>query len=174
MAGSVCNAANTILMTMVITRICGAATAGIYTLALAVAEMLGPISTFQVRNYQASDVKRVFNFHEYLYSRFISILLTFFICICWICIHGYSHEKAFLILLCTVFKFLEAYEDVYYGQLQVNNRLDIVGRVFALRVIFATIVFIVLLAFTKNILFFLLYGPCLSRCHMPTILFVKM
>lgn len=151
MAGSVCNAANTILMTMVITRICGAAIAGIYTLALAVAEMLGPISTFQVRNYQASDVKRVFNFHEYLYSRFISILLTLFICIGWIFIHGYSNDKALLILLCTVFKFLEAYEDVYYGQLQVNNRLDIVGRVFALRVVFATIIFIVLLAFTKNI-----------------------
>lgn len=62
MAGSMCNAANTVLMTMVITRICGAATAGIYTLALAVAEMLGPISTFQVRNYQASDVKKYITF----------------------------------------------------------------------------------------------------------------
>ena len=75
MAGSMCNAANTVLMTMVITRICGAATAGIYTLALAVAEMLGPISTFQVRNYQASDVKKIYNFHEYLYARYISLLL---------------------------------------------------------------------------------------------------
>lgn len=158
MAGSMCNAANTVLMTMVITRICGAATAGIYTLALAVAEMLGPISTFQVRNYQASDVKKIYNFHEYLYARYISLLLTFVISIGWIFFHGYSFEKALVIVFCTIFKLVEGYEDVYHGLLQVNNRLDIAGKVFALRIIFATILFIVILIATKNmIISYLIY-----------------
>ena len=158
MAGSMCNAANTVLMTMIITRICGASTAGIYTLALAVAEMLGPISTFQVRNYQASDVKKIYNFHEYLYARYISLFLTFSISIGWIFFHGYSFEKALVIVLCTIFKLVEGYEDVYHGLLQVNNRLDIAGKVFALRIVFATILFIVILIATKNmIISYLIY-----------------
>lgn len=151
MTGSISNAVNTLLMTMVITRFCGATTAGLYALALAVAEMLGPITTFQIRNYQASDIKSNFNFTDYFITRIVTTFIAFSIAIGWIFFHGYSVEKAIFIILCTIFKLVEAFEDVLGGHLQLHEHLDVAGKIFSFRVIIDTILFILLLYFTSNL-----------------------
>lgn len=153
MTGSVSNALNTILMTMVISRYCGIATAGIYSLAIAVAEMFGPITTFQIRNYQSSDVKSKFTFFEYFITRLLTSVFAFGCAVFWIVLHGYSYEKITVIMLCTLFKIVEAIEDVFGGHLQLNDYLHIASKTFACRIIASTSLVIVLLFFTKNLLF---------------------
>lgn len=151
MTGSVSNAANTLLMTIVITRFCGAATAGLYALALAIAEMIGPITTFQMRNYQASDVNANYSFKEYFVTRICTTISALLIVLIWIIFHNYSLDKAIIILLCTTFKIIEAFEDVLGGHLQLNNHLDIAGKIFSFRVIIDTILFTLILYFTSNL-----------------------
>lgn len=150
MAGSVCNAANTVLMTLIITRICGAETAGIYSLALAVGQIVSPVAYFEVRNFQVSDIRHEFSFSEYHLFRLITIIAASVFTVIWILLNGYSGEKLSAVILCCIFQLIEAYENVFQGLLQLNNRLDLSGKSFTLRVVFDTVLFWGLLVLTQN------------------------
>lgn len=152
MAGSMCNAANTVLMTMVIARVCGVVTCGIYSLALAVVEMIGPIGSFDVRYFQVSDVKKKYKLNDYHALRLLTIFMAGGIVAGWILINQYSFEKALVVALCMLYKLVDCYDDVFQGELQINDRLDLAGKSFALRILTDTILFFVVLILTKNLI----------------------
>lgn len=156
MSGSVCNAANTVLMTLIITRICGADTAGIYSLSLAIAQVIGSVAYFEVRNFQVSDTQHEYTFSEYHLFRLLTFSAAACFTIVWTLWKGYTGEKLQTVFLCCLFQMIEAYEDVFQGLLQINNRLDLAGKSFTFRIISDTLLFWILLAVTKNFLFSLL------------------
>ncbi|WP_312102994.1 lipopolysaccharide biosynthesis protein [Pygmaiobacter massiliensis] len=152
MAGSVCNAANTVLMTLLITRLCGAAAAGVYSMALAVAQLVGPVGLFEIRNFQVSDAKKEYSFSEYYTARLFSLGAALIFIGAWVLVKGYTGEKLVVILCCCAFKLIDCLEDVYQGLLQVHERLDIVGKSFALRIIADAVLFAVLLFLWNNLI----------------------
>lgn len=156
MSGSVCNAANTVLMTLIITRTCGAGTAGVYSLALAIAQVVGSVAYFEVRNFQVSDTRHEFSFSEYHLFRLFTILAAAGFTVVWVLWKGYTGEKLRTIFLCCAFQLIEAYEDVLQGLLQIKNRLDLAGKSFTLRIVSDTLLFWLILAVGKNFFFALL------------------
>lgn len=125
------NSLQSVVWLMFITRILGINEAGIFTIAYAIANLLLLIGRYGVREYQASDVNRVFTWSEYYVSRLISIAgmmaVTLIYCLYMGTMGGYSVYKAAVVFLMTLLKAADAYEDVYHGMYQQRGRLDIAG-----------------------------------------------
>lgn len=125
------NSLQSVVWLMFITRILGINEAGIFTIAYAIANLLLLIGRYGVRDYQASDVNKVFTWSEYYVSRLIStagmMSVTLIYCLYMGTMGGYSVYKVTVVFLMTLLKAADAYEDVYHGMYQQRGRLDIAG-----------------------------------------------
>lgn len=61
-----------VIMLMMLTRVCDVAAAGVFTLAYANANFFLNLGKYGVRNYQVSDVRACFSFSAYLRARAVS------------------------------------------------------------------------------------------------------
>ena len=126
-----------VIFLMVITRTLTLVEAGIFTIAYTNSNLFANIGRYGVRNYQATDVSHRFSFRDYLVSRYFST----FIMVIASCVYllyasqtrDYSIEKTLVILFMCLSKIIDSIEDVYYGQYQNQNRLDIAAKILTLR-----------------------------------------
>ena len=137
-AAGMLNAFQSVVILVVISWACDPVTAGVFTIAYALANQFLNIGKFGMRNYQASDVGPRFCFADYLISRVFSTVLMLVVAVFYICISasllGYTADKTAAILLMCLLKCLDSMEDVFCGELQRRGRLDIAGRIMAIRV----------------------------------------
>ena len=71
-AGSMLNAFQSVIMLMVLTRVCDLVVAGIFTIAYANASLFLNVGNYGMRNFQASDILPQFTFKTYLRSRVLT------------------------------------------------------------------------------------------------------
>ncbi|MCH3942546.1 MAG: lipopolysaccharide biosynthesis protein [Atopobiaceae bacterium] len=144
-AGSMLNAFQSVVMLMVLTRVCDLATAGIFTIAYANANLFLTMGNYGMRNFEASDVKPEFSFGAYWRSRVVTdvaMLVCSTAYLCWSAATvGYSTEKFVAIALMAVFKLVDSVEDVFDGNYQQHGRLDVGGKLLTLRTGSALVVF---------------------------------
>lgn len=139
--GSLMNAASSVLMLLVVTRVLGPFQGGVFSLAYALAQQFQTVGAFEMRPYQATDVGMKYSFASYVFSR---ILTTFAMLAC---VLGYSlvtngfSSDAFLIFLIAFLKVFDVVEDVFHGELQRRGRLDIAGRAFFFRLLITILSF---------------------------------
>ncbi|MBE5924473.1 MAG: lipopolysaccharide biosynthesis protein [Lachnospiraceae bacterium] len=154
-AGGV-NAAEAVVLMMVITRTNGVDAAGILSIAFALGNLLMTIGKFGVRNYQVTDVNNEYSFNTYHTMRIYTVLLMAAIAACYVTIKamqgGYSVEKSAVVLAICLIYVVESYEDVYLGHLQLNGRLDVASKIFIIRWILLMFVFCVLAVFSRYLL----------------------
>lgn len=120
----------------------GMEAAGIVTIAYAVANLFYAVAQYGVRNFQVTDVEGKYAFKDYLAARVITVLTAiamlalylWYIC----CIKGDSVEKAMITFEVTIWKQVDALEDVFVGQYQQVGRLDIGAKIMASRLIIST------------------------------------
>ena len=139
------NAAQAVVMMMIITRTDGVEASGILSIAFAMGNLLMTIGKFGVRNYQVTDVKKENTFNSYMTMRIITTLLMFvvsIIYIMWKRLNGnYSFTKAGIVLaICSIYV-VESFEDVFLGYYQEEGRLDIGSKVFVVRWFFIMLTF---------------------------------
>ncbi|MDR0499978.1 MAG: oligosaccharide flippase family protein [Coriobacteriales bacterium] len=126
-----------VILLIVITRVCDLATAGIFVIAFTIANQFLLVGKFGMRNYQSSDVAEQYRFGEYALSR----ALTTFIMIIGVVVYtivasaqlDYDMTKSLAIILMGLHKALDSVEDVYYGDYQRFGRLDVAGRLMTIR-----------------------------------------
>ena len=127
----------TMLLLMVLTRFGTAEHSGYFVMAYTVANLMMNIGKFGMRQYQVTDAKEKYTFREYTASRFFSAgLMTAALCLylLWgILANGYSAEKAAAVALISLFRGIEAAEDVLHGRMQQQGRLDVASRILAIR-----------------------------------------
>lgn len=144
-----------VIMLMVLTRVCDATVAGIFTLAYANANLFLFLGNFGMRNFEASDVGPRYGFAAYLRSRIITgtaMVICSFALLAWSAVTvGYSSEKTWAVGLMTLFKLVDVIEDVFAGNFQQQGRLDVAGRLMTLRVGSATLIFCMVAAFSHNL-----------------------
>lgn len=146
------NAAVSVFLLLFVTRICGTAEAGVFSIGFSTAQMLLPIGQFGMRNYQASDVQGKFGQEDYIASRIITCIIMMTCAVCFVMIKGYYPEKALILIVLCLLKVTDAFDDVFGGYYQLNNRLDISGKMQLLRIAAYCISFFVVLIATKNVL----------------------
>ena len=143
--GSMLNAFQSVIMLMVLTRVCDLETAGMFTIAYASANLFLNMGNYGMRNYQASDVEPKYSFAVYARSRIITdvaMLVCSTAYLAWSAITvGYGWYKVAVIICMTLFKLVDSIEDVTDGNYQQHGRLDVGGKLQTARLASTLVVF---------------------------------
>lgn len=150
------NSFQAVVILMVISRIDNVTDAGTFVIAYAIANLLIMIGRYGIRQYQVSDIKEKFSFHEYLILRIATtffMMLTAAIYIGILYFNGsYDYEKSIAILLICGLKAVDAFEDVFHGLFQQHDRLDIAGKILTVRLFIFIIEYMLVYYFTHNLI----------------------
>ncbi|MDE7179365.1 MAG: lipopolysaccharide biosynthesis protein [Lachnospiraceae bacterium] len=151
------NAAESVFMSVVVTRITGLTDAGILTIAFAVANLMMTIGKFGVRTYQVTDIEGRFSFSIYLKTRMITALLMLISTLGYLLYASFrlkhSPDKIIIILAICMIYTVETIEDVIWAYYQRNNRLYAGAQMFCIRWLGILLVFPVVLLISKSLAF---------------------
>lgn len=149
------NAAEAVILSMIIVRITGLGDAGILTIAFALANLLVTVGKYGVRSYQVTDSTGI-SFRSYLYARYVSVSLMVVFSVGYLMIGtmtgSYSlYKSGIVLLMCLIFA-VEAAEDVFWGYFHKAGRLDIGAKMFIVRWLGILLTYAVGVSLTKNLL----------------------
>lgn len=140
----------------VMTRTNGTIDAGIFSIAIAVANLMMYVGQYGLRRFQASDVKEQFKFEEYHGMRVLTCLMLVIAalgyCIVGKTFKGYSSLKAYAIFMICMLKMIQAYSDVFHGNMQQKGRFDVAAKATAIRYIAEIVIFCGMLIATHDML----------------------
>ena len=63
------------ILLLVVTRVGGLFTAGVFSISYTVSQMFASVGSYSMRSYQVSDVNNKYTFYNYLSSRMISVIM---------------------------------------------------------------------------------------------------
>lgn len=151
-ASSLMGSASMVLMLLVVTRAAGVYAAGIFTLATAVGQQLQTLGAYEVRPYQATDVRARFSFGTYYASRIITVAAMIVGIVAYALVSGRPSNEMVLLILVASLRVFDAFEDVFYGEFQRLRRLDIAGRANFFRVFVTTLAMSISIYVTGDLL----------------------
>lgn len=174
-AAGLINAAEAVVMSMIVTRMTGLTDAGMLTIAFAIGNLMMPVGKFGMRNYQVTDVEEKFSFPIYLRTRLVTVLLMI-IAVCGYLSYaktklGYSHDKIGIIFAVCMIYAVEALEDVIWGYYQHRNKLYAGAAMFCFRWLTILLVFPVVLYISRDLKFTLLL--CLAASIVTFLILLK-
>ena len=167
MVSSILGAAQSAIFLLVVTHVCDAVYAGIFSIATTLGYQIIAIGSYGMRNFQATDVKQKYKFKEYLLSRYFTSIAMFIFLIGYVWIKDYNTEKALTILAFGVYKAVDVIEDVFHGEFQRYNRLDIGAISMTIRYVISFLVFAVVLITSHNLLF-----ACICEAVISILVFI--
>lgn len=131
------DAAEAVVILMVITRTLGLEDAGIVTIAFSIGNLMMTLGKYGMRNYQVTDVDDRFNFRTYLYSRYITVGLMLvasvgYLAYCMVWKQYTTYKLAICMGICVIYM-IESIEDVFWGLYQRNGRIDLGAKIFIAR-----------------------------------------
>ena len=174
-AAGLINAAEAVVMSMIVTRMTGLADAGMLTIAFAIGNLMMPIGKFGMRNYQVTDMEEKFSFPIYLRTRFVTVLLMVIAVCCYLSYAirklGYGHDKIGIIFAVCMIYAIEAMEDVIWGYYQHRNKLYVGASMFCFRWLTILLVFPIVLYISRNLRFTLLL--CLAASIVTFLILLK-
>lgn len=149
------NAAQSVILLIVITRTNSLYDAGVFSIAYAIANLTLTVGKYGMRSFQATDIVERYSFNDYLVSRIVTCCCMFLLSAAY-CVYGvsclaYTHEKVVIVLLVCLWKMIDALEDVFHGQLQQKGHLDVAAKAISLRLILGLIAYIVFLCVTTSL-----------------------
>lgn len=153
MCASVVYSFQSAILLFVVTRISGLFVAGIFSISYIVSQTFAVVGSYSMRNYQVSDMKNKYSYGTYIYSRIISTIVMFVTCMVYSLLEGYTGEKLVLIAILCVYRAVDGYEDVYHGEMQKRNRLDVASRIVTYRIVISSAIFAIGVLCTNNIIF---------------------
>lgn len=153
MCASIVYSFQSAILLFVVTRISGLFVAGIFSISYIVSQTFAVVGSYSMRNYQVSDMKNKYSYGTYIYSRIISTIVMFVTCMVYSLLEGYTGEKLVLIAILCVYRAVDGYEDVYHGEMQKRNRLDVASRIVTYRIVISSAVFAIGVLCTNNIIF---------------------
>lgn len=139
------------ILLLVVTRVGGLFTAGVFSISYTVSQMFASVGSYSMRSYQVSDVNNKYTFYNYLSSRMISVFVMLVTCFTYSVIKGYGGEKLLVLMLLSFYRAVDAFDDVYHGEIQKKGRLDIAAKILAIRIITASVAFCILFVATDSL-----------------------
>lgn len=150
--GSGITAVFSVVVLWAVTRIMGPYVGGIFAFGYAVSQQLQTVGAYEIRTYQATDVREVFKFETYLAARIITCLAMIFCAVVYGFYHeGFTEDAVVLILICML-KVFDAFEDVFHGMFQQHKKLYIAGKALFYRMLITMLGFVTFLYVTRSLL----------------------
>ena len=144
MIGSMIFAAASMILSLLIIRIVGEDDGGIFAIAITVAQMLAFIEYYETRTFQVTDTKSTFEFGHYKAVKYILFVVSVVVSIVYSILTAKSNiYKCIVILLMCIYRFVDAYADLYEGAFQKDGRLDLTGKSQAFRTVMSVTVMLV-------------------------------
>lgn len=154
--GGVLNAGQSVVLLMVITRVCGLTAAGIFSIAFATGNLFMYLGNYGVRNYQVSDLSEKFSFSDYVWHRLFTVFLMLAASAvytgCELAFGGYSSYKAGCVAAMCCLKSIDCLEEVFEGRYQQRGRLDRSGKLVTFRLIISIGGMMAALVLSKDLL----------------------
>ena len=150
--GSMSSAAVSVILLFIVTRALNSASADTYSFAYAIANLFVIVASFQVRDFQATDIREKYSFDTYFVTRIISNVAMVLLLVMYLIFNTNTHSNLGIIFWVSFFRVSEALSDVFQGLFQQKERLDIAGKSLFLRNTISTIVFALTLVISKNLL----------------------
>lgn len=149
--GSIFFALSSLVMTIAVSRTVGEQIGGMFSIGLSLSQIFMTVVGYEVRIYQVTDVKKEFSFEQYFTFRVLMCVLGVVAAVGYPLINNYSPLKLKIVFLMCVYKIIEAFADVFEGEFQKENRIDIVGKSMLFRTVFSVTGLIVSLAISRNV-----------------------
>ncbi|MBO4697111.1 MAG: hypothetical protein J5643_07535 [Lachnospiraceae bacterium] len=140
------------ILLLVVKRAGGDFAGGVFVILYTVPQMLAALGAYSMRDFQVSDVREEYRFHDYYTTRVITNILMILACAVYGIYRGLSAERMIILLLLAGYRVTECMEDVYHGEIQKRGRLDAAALSVTIRVAFSTIVFCVIYGITTNMI----------------------
>lgn len=106
---------------------------GIFTLSLAIVSPIFMLTNLQLRSVQATDVSTIYPFESYATTRLVSFVFSIIIIVIILFITSYEGLVKYTIVSFFILKLVESLSDLLYGQIQKNEKLDVIGISYAIR-----------------------------------------
>lgn len=149
--GSLIHAFNSLFFLIIVTRINGLENAGIFSYAFVISNIFLTVATFGGRNYQITDAKNEFSENLYKNFRYLTTIISIILFALLFLLFKYSIYKYLIIILLIIVRSFESLSDVYFGILQKNNKLYLVGISLFLKNLLSLIIFILTDYLFKNL-----------------------
>lgn len=160
-AAGLINAAEAVVMSMIVTRVTGLTDAGMLTMAFAIGNLMMPVGKFGMRNFQVTDTEDRFPFAVYVKTRAVTVFMMIVCTILYLAYayvqKGYHYEKIGIIFAVCMIYAVEAFEDVIWAYYQHRGRLYAGARMFCCRWGGILAAFPVMLYITGNLMATLLF-----------------
>lgn len=182
MLGTTVIAFQSVIFLMILTRVGGLESSGIFTIAYTTANLMLTVGKYGMHNFHVSDTVPIFSFGDYRTSRWLTTfaMMAASVGYALLSMQGADHsaEKTWIIVWMCMFKAVDAIEDVYASLYQQRGRLDVAGKMITVRGVLTVIFFSVVLLIFKDLLisvilttvfttalFLLLNWMCRSICR---------
>lgn len=152
MAGSFLYAFASMILSIAVVQIAGEDAGGVFTFAFTTfGQHMFMMAYFGIRPFQITDTGGKYSFGDYLGLRLMTCGAALLTGLVYVFINDYSIEKAAVVFLMVVYKVIDALADAYEAEFQRGGRLYLTGKSNAFRTALSVSVFLVSLAYTKNL-----------------------
>ena len=150
--GITANSIYSMFLTVYITRVNGIEASGQFSFAFYIVSIFQTIGNYGGRIFQVSDTSQKYEESHYVTLKHFTALIMVIISILFCLINRYDVIKTVLILVLVGYRVFEDISEAFYGILQKNNRLDIIGISMTIKVVLAIILFCIINQLTHNII----------------------
>ncbi|MGT2754630.1 lipopolysaccharide biosynthesis protein [Streptococcus ovis] len=152
MIGSIFTALISTVLLLIASRLLSPASSDLFGLAYSLGQQFIIIGLFQVRDFQATDVRQTYSFSSYLLTRMVTVGLMVASTLGFIWWNQYNLEKSVVLFLLVLCRACDAFSDVFQGYYQQRGRSDLAGKILFYRSLAVMIGFFVLLLATKSLM----------------------
>jgi O-antigen/teichoic acid export membrane protein len=139
-------------MLIVLAKVGTVALMGQFALALAIVTPIIWFTNLQLRALQSTDARKEFVFADYLAARLTTATLALVTIALFGFFGSYSRETILLILAVALLKTFDSLSDVYYGLLQLHERMERIAISLILQGVLQLAVFLLCLLLTDSLL----------------------
>ena len=150
--GSMVNALFYTVLLMAVNRILGSEQGGVFSIGYAIAMLMWVIGSFETMTFQVTDAKKEYSFRQYHAAKIVLCAAMAVASLVRVQINQRSGYEYAVILFICLFKLIDAYTGVFYAGFQARGRLDRGGKSQTARILIATVVMILMMLLTKNLL----------------------
>ncbi len=151
MVGTLVYSIATILLATIVKRIMGIEAGDDFTIAFKLGQTLLTVGYFEVRLFQVTDEREEYQFQDYFSFRLLTCFLMLLCCLVYLLFTGRSGEMYLLILFLCLFKMMDALADVFEGDYQKHERLDLSGKSLTIRTLASVFIFTAVLLAVRNL-----------------------
>ncbi len=149
------------LISILLVRMDGYATAGIFSLAMSVSNVFAYIANYGIRGYQVTDVNNRFTDRQYFLTRSLTVTISMLLCLAYLAlVDGYDRQERLVIFLYLLYNEINTMSDSMQSSLQVRDHLEMSGFSNAIRGTLCFVFFMAVFAVTKQIVPALLAMAC--------------